>query len=117
TYPDDKISDIRYSFVILAGSVSEIVGTRDKLPPDYRPLAMHFFYCLDNFVEPVGDGVDGNQTREEHWNMSKNELLAFWHSNKKCNPVVKHDDPNELAKYFPNKPASNWGWKFYSELR
>ncbi|MDK9721431.1 MAG: hypothetical protein OEL53_09640 [Rhodospirillales bacterium] len=116
TYPGDKNDDIRYTFVILAPYVSEIIGTRDKLPPDFRPLSMHSFYCFGNYSPPHSDGMDEYRTREEHWNMPKNELLAFWHRNKLCNPVAMHADSKELAKYFPNRPAPNWGWDFYSEL-
>ena len=98
TYPGNKKPDIRYTFVILAPRVSEISETRDKLPPDYRPLAMHFFTCQSNFVEPDGAGPDGNQTREEHWNMSDKELLAFWHSDKSCNPVAGREDTKNLIQ-------------------
>lgn len=117
TYPRDKKPDIRYTFAILAPNVSEIIGTRDKLPPNYRPLAMHFFYCFGNFSPPHSDGNDEYRSREEHWNMSDKELLAFWHRDKLCNPVAGEDDTSKLAKYFPNYPGLNWGWKFYGEIR
>ncbi|MBF0169460.1 MAG: hypothetical protein HQL45_17790 [Alphaproteobacteria bacterium] len=119
TYPEDKKTDIRYSFVILAADISETYKTRDKLPPDYRPVTMHFFYCLHDYPEPPGEGgvQDVLLTREPHWNLPKDELLAFWHGNKQCNPVLTKRDTRTLGRYFPNYPGPNWGWAYYSELR